>query len=119
MQSVPVVVPKRFGYDGLRLLVVGKIVRPDVLALEGVVERLYVAVLLGRAGQDECEVDTHQGCGLPEPFIQVLGSVVALKGQPRVVRFGCGDGLDERLDGDGCSGQSVELVGYPLPSEDV
>ena len=45
-----VVVPERLGYDGLGLLVVGKVVRPDVLALEGSVERLDVAVLLGGCG---------------------------------------------------------------------
>ena len=37
---------------------------------------------------------SRMGAGLSEPFASVLGSVVALEGQPGAVRLGCGDGLD-------------------------
>ena len=63
MQPVPVVVPERLCHDGLGLLVVGEVVRPDVLALGGSVERLDVAVLLGGTGPDELEADAQDGGG--------------------------------------------------------
>ena len=62
-------------------------------------------------GPDKLEANAQDGGGLSELFAGVLEYVIALKGQSETVRFGCGDGLDERLDGDTRGGQGVEPVG--------
>lgn len=66
VRSVLVVVLECLGYDGLRLLVVGKVVRPDVLAPEASMECLYVTILLRCMCPDELEVDAQDG-GPPLP----------------------------------------------------
>ena len=95
MQPVSVIVSECLGYDGLCLLVVGKVVRPDILTLQCSMERLYVAVLLRGMYPDELEVDAQSGGGLSELFASLLGSVVTLKDQHGTVRLGCSDGLNE------------------------
>ena len=95
MKSVSVIVSECLGYDGLRLLVVGKVVRPDILTLQGSMECLYVPVLLRGMCPDELEVDAQDGGGFSELFANILGSVVTLKGQPGTVWLGCSDGLDK------------------------
>ena len=58
VEPVLVVVPERLGNDGLCLLIVGKVVRPDVLPLEGVVERFDVAILLRGVYPDVFHLDS-------------------------------------------------------------
>ena len=48
------------------MLVVGKVVRPVIFALEGFMERFSVAVLLSCMCPDELEVDAQYGGGLSE-----------------------------------------------------
>ena len=56
--------------------------RPDVLALEGSVERLCVAVLPRHALPDKLEPDAEVGRGLSELFACILGTIVAPDGGP-------------------------------------
>ena len=93
--------------------------RPDVLPLEGVVERLDVAILLRGVYPDVFHLDSQVGDGLSEVLAGVLGSVVALEGQTRAVRLGHCDSLHYRLDGDIVGGHGVELVGQPFSGEYV
>ena len=90
--------------------------RPDVLALQGVVERLDVPVLLGvEVYLDKLGAEARYGRGHSEPFAGVLGSVAALEGQLGSVGLGSGNGLYQRLDCNAGGGYGVKPVGDPLP----
>ncbi len=58
MQPVLVVVPECLRYDSLHLLVVGKVVRSDELALQGSVKHPDAVVLLRCMSPDELAVNT-------------------------------------------------------------
>ena len=53
-----IVVPKGLRYDRFGILIVGKVVWPDVFTLEGAVERFDMAILLWRVGADEAKTYT-------------------------------------------------------------
>ena len=85
MQSVLVVVAIRLGDSRFCLLVVGTIMRPDVLPLEGVVERLDVTILLRGVYPGVFHLDSQKGDGPSEVLAGVLGSAVALESQVHAV----------------------------------
>ena len=82
VDHVGVVISMRLWPPRLGVLEPLKVVRVDVVALEGVVERLDVAVLLQHADPYVLHLDAEDGHGLLELAVRTLQSVVAPHANP-------------------------------------